>query len=203
MIYFVGDSPKPVPNDKDWMIPAINTMESIGSTPEVNIVVQADDYTAWNRNTRRYYITKDNDINNINSLCSPDVSEKNMGDPQTLGDFINWSIDNYPAEHYSLTIFSHGVGWEGICFDYSSGWTPFIKQYEDAFIDINELDNILSYGPHFDILFPWACSMGQMEVFYQLQDYADIIIASESSGSYCEKTIKEPLENLTRDPSLT
>lgn len=203
MIYFVGDSPKPEPNDVAWMIPAINILESIGSNPDVNILIQADDYNVWNNETRRYYITKDFDLYNISSSCSEDVTEKNMGDPQTLTDFINWATDNYPAEHYSLMIFGHGTGWEGICHDYSSKTDPLITQSRDAFIDIIELDNALSHCPNLDILFLWACSMGQIEVFYQLQNYADIIIASESSASYCEKTIKEPLENLTLNPSLT
>jgi hypothetical protein len=203
MIYFVGDSPSPEPNDVAWMIPAINSLESIGSTPDVNILIQADDYNIWNNETRRYYITKDFDLYTISSSCSEDVTEKNMGDPQTLTDFINWATDNYPAEHYSLMIFSHGTGWGGICYDYSSKTTPIITESRNAFIDIVELDDALSHCSNFDILFLWACSMGQIEVIYQLQNHADIIIASESSVSYCEKTIKGPVENLTLNPSLT
>ncbi len=34
-----------------------------------------------------------------------------MGDPATLRDFIQWSVNNFKATHYALIISSHGQGW--------------------------------------------------------------------------------------------
>ena len=43
--------------------------------------------------------------------------ELNMGDPQTLADFINWAKTTYPAEHYALIIVDHGTGISGVAED--------------------------------------------------------------------------------------
>jgi hypothetical protein len=40
-----------------------------------------------------------------------DWGERNMGDPQTLVDFVTWSKANYPADHYALYFWGHGWSW--------------------------------------------------------------------------------------------
>jgi hypothetical protein len=113
MVYMGADN-----NLESAAIDDINEMEWIGSTDNSNILVQIDrvpgyDYSNgdWT-STRRYYITYDQeDLNQINSLLIADLGEKNMGDPQTLLDFIDWAIDNYPAENYFLILWDHGSGW--------------------------------------------------------------------------------------------
>jgi len=44
------------------------------------------------------------------SLVQP-LREVNMGDPNTLKEFIVRSVQNYPADHYALVIWNHGTGW--------------------------------------------------------------------------------------------
>lgn len=207
MVYFNGDHYKPhkpwhqdEANDIIWMLPGINRMELSGSTPEVNIVVQADDYAVWGGETRRYYIVHDEDLYNINSpLADTDTSEKNMGDPQTLINFVNWATSAYPAQHYALVMFDHGAGWIGYSYDASSGYDI----EDENHMDVIELENAFSSCPHLDILFLWGCDMGMIEVTYQLKDYVDIILASEPSMSYCNDTFEQPLKNLTTCPQLT
>src|SRR5688572_24561175 len=76
----------------------VNEMELVGSTPQMNVVVQMDradgsfrgdgDWT----DTRRLYITQDNDLDFIASPVVGNIGEADMGDPQTLVEFITWSI---------------------------------------------------------------------------------------------------------------
>jgi hypothetical protein len=40
-----------------------------------------------------------------------DWGERNMGDKQTLTDFVSWSKTNYPADHYALYFWGHGRSW--------------------------------------------------------------------------------------------
>ena len=40
-----------------------------------------------------------------------DWGERNMGDKQTLTDFVTWSKANYPADHYALYFWGHGWSW--------------------------------------------------------------------------------------------
>ncbi|MBU4509948.1 hypothetical protein KJ830_02760, partial [bacterium] len=166
----------------------INEMEMIGSTTEVNIVVQADripDYDTSNSNwttTRRYYITQDNDPYIINSQLISDLGELNMGNPQTLIDFASWAVSNYPAKKYLLVIWNHGGGFRSpayttkdIAWDYTDG--------EDK-ITMPELEYALSaintqIGKKIDIVGMDACLMAMTEVAYQIKDYTDILVASE------------------------
>ena len=72
-------------------------MELVGSNPQMNIVVQLDraqgafngdgDWT----DTRRYLVTQDNDVNTITSPVVESIGEADMGNPQTLVDFVSWA----------------------------------------------------------------------------------------------------------------
>ncbi|NHJ31957.1 MAG: hypothetical protein FK732_03755 [Asgard group archaeon] len=42
----------------------------------------------------------------------------NMGDPQTLSDFIDLCKTNFPADNYALTLSDHGRAYAGFCYDY-------------------------------------------------------------------------------------
>ena len=97
MVYLDADN-----NLESAGIDDINEMEMVGSTGDVNIVVQADRIPGYDisnsdwTNTRRYYIAQDFDPVQINSEFN-DLGELNMGDPQTLIDFTDWATINCPA----------------------------------------------------------------------------------------------------------
>ncbi len=94
-----------------------NEMETVGSSADVQIIVQMDripGYDATNgdwTDTRRFRITKDNDKQTMTSPVLQNLGEANMGNPQTLVDFVNWAKQNYPADHYCLVLWDHGGGW--------------------------------------------------------------------------------------------
>ena len=53
------------------------------------------------------------------SIMEVDVQkDRDMGDPNTLADFLTWGIKNYPAEHMGVILWDHGGGSiTGVCFD--------------------------------------------------------------------------------------
>ncbi|HEX2998663.1 MAG TPA: clostripain-related cysteine peptidase, partial [Armatimonadota bacterium] len=95
----------------------MNQMESVGSDANVNYVVQFDrgpGYDATNgdwTDTRRFLVTKDNDMQNITSPMLQNMGEVDMGQPSSLTDFITWAKTTYPADHYCLILWNHGAGW--------------------------------------------------------------------------------------------
>jgi len=111
LCYLDGDN-----NLEEYAIEDVNEMEMIGSDANINIVILFDrieGYDASNgdwADTRRGLITADSDPNIISSTLAS-VGEKNMGDPATLAEFVNWGIANYPANHYALILWNHGGGW--------------------------------------------------------------------------------------------
>ena len=195
----------PVPNIPEWTVMIyldadndlesagindINEMEMVGSTADVNIVVQADRIPGYDisnsdwTNTRRYYITQDFDPIQINSLLKGDLGELNMGDPQTLVDFASWAVTKYPAGKYLLVIWNHGGGFRSpayttrdIAWDDTSGGDK---------ITMPELEYALSaisaqIGKKIDIVGMDACLMAMTEVAYQIKNHTDILVASEEN----------------------
>jgi hypothetical protein len=201
----------------------INEMEMVGSTSEVNIVVQVDrvpysvlassnqGYTDDTSNgnwttTRRYYVTQDFNPVLINSPLKIDLGELNMGDPQTLVDFASWAAINYPAKKYLLVIWNHGGGFKSpaytikdIAWDDTNGGDKItMPELEDALSMVSA-----QIGKNIDIVGMDACFMAMTEVAYQIKDYADILVTSEESepvGGWPYDTI---LSQLTSNPSLT
>ncbi len=195
MVYLDADN-----NLESVGIDDINEMEMVGSTSEVNIVVQvdrvpysvlassnqgyADDTSNGNwTTTRRYYVTQDFNPVLINSTLKIDLGELNMGDPQTLVDFANWAANNYPAKKYLLVIWNHGGGFRSLNLAKDIAWDD--TNGGDK-ITMPELEDALSMisaqiGKNIDIVGMDACLMAMTEVAYQIKDYADILVTSEES----------------------
>ncbi len=72
----------------------LNEMERVGSTPEVNVVVQ------WaslrNKTTRRLLVQKDNDPVNVTSPVLEELSHVDMGDVESFRSFVEWGIQKFP-----------------------------------------------------------------------------------------------------------
>ena len=218
MIYLDADN-----NLESAGIDDINEMEMVGSTTDVNIVVQVDriPYSVLASNnqgyaddisngdwtdTRRYYITQDFDPVQINSQLKSNLGELNMGDYQTLVDFANWAMTNYPAQKYLLVIWNHGGGFRSpayttkdIAWDYTNG--------EDK-ITMPELEDALSAvssqtGKKIDIVGMDACLMAMTEVAYQIKDYAGIMVASEENEPGDGWPYDSILAQLVSNPSMS
>ena len=217
MVYLDADN-----NLESAGIDDINEMEMVGSTTDVNIVVQVDriPYSVLAANnegylddisnnnwttTRRYYITQDFDSIQINSQLISDLGELNMGTPQTLINFANWAVTNYPAKKYLLVIWNHGGGFRSaglakdIAWDDTSGGDK---------ITMSELEYALSaistqMGKNVDIVGMDACFMAMTEVAYQIKDYADILVTSEESEPNDGWPYDSILSQLVSYPTMT
>ena len=82
-------------------------MAQVGSTSEVNVVVQVDhpETDSWPR-PRRLRV----EPNHLQLLA--ELPELDMADPATLTDFVRFSHNQYPAENYLLVLWDHGNGWQ-------------------------------------------------------------------------------------------
>ncbi|MEW5761445.1 MAG: clostripain-related cysteine peptidase, partial [Candidatus Thermoplasmatota archaeon] len=177
-----------------------NEMETIGSTDKINIVVQIDRIEGNDSSngdwidTRRYYITKDEDNKTITSQLVENIGEANMGNPETLSKFINWSIRNYPAKYYALFIWDHGGGFYGVA------WDDTDKDY----LDMKNLSQGLGFlrEKKIDIIGFDACLMGMIEVFYQIREYGKIGIGSEPMEPGDGWPYENILKKLASNPAM-
>ncbi len=175
-------------NDLDqFSTPNMNQMEQAAGNPDVRIVVQWKQVqnSVFSPNpsfvgTRRYLV-RPGTTNAIESQLVQDMGTNiDMGNAQTLSDFINWGKTNYPADRYMLVIWNHGNGWRrsrvpeyptrGVSYDDDTGNS----------IGTSQLPQALASG-NFDIVAWDASLMQMMEVAYEIKAQAKYVIGSEES----------------------
>jgi len=167
---------------EESMVFDVNEMELVGSNSQMNIVVQIDRYSRgfdgdgnWT-DTRRYLIQQDSDLNHIASPVVESIGEADMGDPQTLIDFVTWAVKNYPAQKYALIMSDHGGGWTGGFSDLSAPDSSLtMPEIASAIETIRQNTGV----DKFELIGFDACLMGQIEVFGSLYPYSNYMVASE------------------------
>ncbi|UCB59218.1 MAG: hypothetical protein JSV67_02695 [Thermoplasmatales archaeon] len=104
-----------------------------------------------------------------------EMDEVNMGEYQTIYDFIQFSKENFPAERYFLSLYNHGAGWRGACVD----------DTDNDMLSMDEIQNALTNSGGIDIIcFTAPCLMGSLESVYELRDCVDMYIGSEAVSGY-------------------
>ncbi|NHJ48495.1 MAG: hypothetical protein FK733_11985 [Asgard group archaeon] len=155
---------------------SLNLFIDPNSDNDINVIALFD--SPWTSqdpygNARLY------EIKGNNPILLNDYGSINMGDQQTLEDFINYCKTNYPATYYSLTLVDHGRGYAGFCYDYHAAHPYWAYALGDC-LTVQELDSALENTGGVDVLFLDTCSGGSFEVMWQLIDEVDYVIAGES-----------------------
>src|SRR5262245_28709930 len=103
-------------NLEPFAFPNFQQMASVGSSAEVKIAVEMGrpkhhhsmQFGAWSK-TLRFLIEKG--IQPTEQHAVVDLGATNMGDAQSLIDFVAWGRKTYPAKRTMLVIWNHGQGW--------------------------------------------------------------------------------------------
>ena len=156
------------------MMDALKVMEQEGKSPSLHVVVEAGGSTRWELDEMdgvpyaRFSLTGDG----ISSMESMEI--RNMGDADTLTDFINYGVRSYPANHYGLILWNHGGGPVG---GYGSD-----SHFDGDGLSLEEIREALGHSVMADSAFDFvafdACLMGSVETAGCLDGYADYVIAS-------------------------
>lgn len=151
-------------------------MASVDLPEDVTIAVQAGGAYEWddsdltgeaiNRFTIRY-----DAFNDVETY-----PWQNMGDKQTLYDFIDWAVDRHPADRYILVLWDHGGASGGVCYDETADYDSLtIHEVNDALYEYAERNTSF----HLDIIGFDACLMATYEMAAHMAGYADYMVASE------------------------
>jgi len=167
----------------------VEDMMAVGSTKDVNIVVLWDKY---------------DDVANLYKVAAGDLIvakgfklngiEANMGDPNTLRDFVKYSERNFKADNYILVLWDHGDDHRGCCWD----------DHPEDHLTHQEITGALS-GFQIDILAFDACVEGMIEVAYE---YAsgdldiEYLVATEGYVPGSGYPYYPILAHLTADPTM-
>jgi hypothetical protein len=187
MVYMSGDS-----NLEHWLIQDVGKeFGKVGSNQDVNIVLLADRVPGFGTqegdwtDTRIFYVQKGD---NAASTPVANWGERNTGDPQTLVDFVNFSKQNYPAEHYVLILWGHSWAWrpEQTMWDESTPFDPSIDIFAEngaaaGSLDPHEIAGILDRGAlgAIDIVAYDACEAQAIEVETVWKGHAQYMVASQ------------------------
>jgi Clostripain family len=169
LIYSAADN-----NLKQDLIGNITDLEKVGSDSYTNLVAQVD----TGKECNRYLLTQAAapKPGHIDSKSVEKMGKTDMANPQTLADFIEWGIKNYPAEHYMVVVSDHGDGWQGAVEDDSAGTWMSLPQIREGFEKAQQ-----ATGKKVDIIGFDACLMASTEVADELKGVCDFQISSEET----------------------
>lgn len=105
----------------------------------------------------------------------------NMGDPDTLEEFLKWGLEEYGSGHTVLDLWNHGGGSiSGVCFD---------ENFDDDSLSLEEIDMALAnvYSETgfngFELIGCDACLMATVELANILASYSNYMVGSQELES--------------------
>ena len=171
MVYMIGSDLESgngaATNDMQEMLDANNgeslnvVLQTGGTQYWQNDIVDADSLQRW--------LIQEGDL----YLCD-EQPQTSMCNPDTLSDFIKWSIENFPADRYMLVLWDHGGG--------TMGGFGYDENFPQDILTISELARgVEQAGVKLDLISFDACLMGTLEVAVAFEQTADYLLASEES----------------------
>jgi hypothetical protein len=170
-----------------------------GSNADVNVVALADRIPGYDASagdwtsTKLFYITKGMQATPQNAVA--DWGERDMGDPQTLVDFVQWAKKNYPANRYALILWDHGWGWR-------PDQTMWDETSQDA-LDPDEIITAMKGAGPVDVIGYDACEGQMIEVQATWRNYAGAIAGSQEDVGYHGFEYNKVLPALQANPNMT
>lgn len=195
MVYMAGDN-----SCEPYVTEDLNALEA-WQADGLNVAVIADRSDGYSSDdgdwtdTRQAVLTADFGLPTTSLGEATSLGELNMGDAQTLTDFIDWAAAAAPADNYALFFWNHGAGLAGVCSD-------------DPIRDLLTLPEVsaaitASTVESFDLVGFDACNMGMTEVAYQLQGLTEVMLASQDYVPWDGYNYESMMETLAAHPTLS
>lgn len=200
MVYISGDN-----NLEDYVVQDIETeLAPTGSSADVQVVALADrgpgydtSYGDW-QTTEYFHVTKNMTADPSNADAAWDAAhadELNMGDPQSLIDFVSWTKTNYPADHYALYFWGHGWNWhpDYVMLDDTSADTLDYEEMKAALPSLGFID-VVGYD---------GCNMASIEIFNLWHGHATAVTSSQEYVGWEGLQYDLFLAQLAANPNMT
>ena len=195
MVYMSGDN-----NLEDFIAKDIDTeLAPTGSSANVQVVALADRGPGYDKShgdwqtTKLFHVTQG--MTAVPSAAAADWGERNMGDPQTLVDFVTWSKANYPADHYALYFWGHGWSWH-----------PGVVMEDDTnadTLDYHEMKPIMNTLGFMDVVGYDGCNMASIEIQSLWHGHATALAASQEWVGWDGIEYDLVLAQLAANPAMT
>lgn len=195
MVYMSGDN-----NLEDYIVKDLELeLAPTGSSANVQIVALADRGPGYDtsrgdwQSTKLYHITQGMLADSASAVA--DWGERDMGDKQTLIDFVTYAKTNYPAAHYALYFWGHGWNWH-----------PGYVMQDDTnanTLDLDELKAALPSLGFIDVVGYDGCNMASIEVDFAWHGYATAVSSSQEYVGWNGIEYDVVLAQLAANPNMT
>lgn len=187
-------------SDGAWGSEIMDVFRQAEIPENVTFVVQPGGATAWadvqvNPNRTRRFVKKDKELVEVY-----DAPVTNMGESETLTDFLKFCKEKYPADHTMVILTDHGgamngFGWESIYGDDCLTLKELTEGFDNAY-GLNEKN------PPVDILYFNACLMSNTDVINAMRGVTKYMIAGEEVGLSVSKYYGTLCEKLCENPNM-
>jgi len=144
----------------------------------VKIVIQTGGTSLWQNNTvdenysERYVYDQDG----LTLISQDEVA--NMGDPNTLADFLTFADSSYKADRRAILFWNHGGG--------TVGGVAYDEQYDydslslgEMYMAFSEVFELSENNPPFELIGFDTCLMATIDAAFTFCDVAKYMVASE------------------------
>lgn len=152
-----------------------------GQPDDVNIVIETGGANSWastygisSTKLERYH------VENRSLVRDAQLTYASMGLTSTLQSFIEYGLNNYPAERTGLVFWNHGGGMRGVCYDEKKN-DDVLKNSEIRSAVSGALSNCGMSGQKLEWVGYDACLMAVQDIAITNAQYFNYMIASEES----------------------
>ena len=134
------------------------------------------------------------------------LGEVNSSSPDTLSWFVNYSMTapDLSSDNFMLMVQNHGNGYLGLCSDEGLPDSDIPK----VWMSIDDLgsgirDGLEKSGGAIDIISLDACTLGTVEIAYELRGTADYMVASQMGVPFDGQNYIALLSGLSENPDIS
>lgn len=190
MIYMVGSNLESESRIATYDLDSIDPDEI--DLDKVNVLLYTGGTEKWHNFVKNdenglYILTEDG----FEQLESYD--KKNMGDPDTLQEFLDYGYDNYKTQYHDLVFYNHGGAIDGAIYDDFTKDKLSLKDFDEA------LSNSAFSKHKLNTILFRTCLNGTLEVASVFAPYANYLIASEEITNGGRSSVLNYLNEVTVD----
>ena len=152
-----------------------------GQPDDVNIVIETGGASSWastygisSTYLERYH------VENKSLVRDSQLTYASMGLSSTLQSFIEYGLNNFPAERTGVVFWNHGGGMRGVCYDEKKN-DDVLKNSEIRSAISGALANCGLQGQKLEWVGYDACLMAVQDIAVTNSEYFNYMIASEES----------------------
>jgi len=167
-----------------WADKDIKEMKQVGSTDKINIVVE---HGIKGKGARRLLILKKGNVLSSGEKVYGEYPNADMGDYKRVVEFAKWGKTAFPAKHYMLVLWNHGMGWIDPTMEQAPAGTGTSNKgilFDDEtknYVRTRQMGEMMRQIGYVDVLMQNACLQQMAEVLYEMKDYAGLFVGSEET----------------------